>query len=70
VLNEESECGAEMFTGRRPEEAGPRGMLSVGLLTLVAWRSGRATVEVLARTGPHGEWLEWIQREYAYVLAG
>lgn len=69
VLNEASQCGAEMFTGR-PAEAGPRGVLAVGLLTLVAWRGGRATVEVLARTGPHGEWLEWVQREYAYAPAG
>jgi hypothetical protein len=68
VLNEASQCGAELFTGR-PAEAGPRGVLAVGLLTLVAWREGRATVEVLARTGPHGQWLEWVQREYAYALA-
>jgi hypothetical protein len=68
VLNEASQCGAELFTGR-PAEAGPRGVLAVGLLTLVAWRGGRATVEVLARTGPHGQWLEWVQREYGYTLA-
>jgi hypothetical protein len=68
VLNEASQCGAELFT-RRPAEAGPRGVLAVGLLTLVAWRDGQATVEVLARTGPHGEWLEWVQREYAYAPA-
>ena len=68
VLNEASQCGAELFTGR-PAEAGPRGVLSAGLLTLVAWRGGRATVEVLARTGPHGQWLEWVQREYAYAPA-
>ncbi|GFJ78097.1 hypothetical protein Phou_022770 [Phytohabitans houttuyneae] len=68
VLNEASQCGAELFTGR-PAEAGPRGMLAVGLLTLVVWRGGRATVEVLARTGPHGQWLEWVQREYGYEPA-
>ncbi|WP_173159076.1 DUF2332 domain-containing protein [Phytohabitans suffuscus] len=68
VLNEASQSGAELFTGR-PAEAGPRGVLAVGLLTLVAWRGGRATVEVLARTGPHGQWLEWVQREYAYFRA-
>ncbi|BCB82230.1 DUF2332 domain-containing protein [Phytohabitans flavus] len=68
VLNEASQCGAELFTGR-PAEAGPRGVLAVGLLTLVAWRGGRASVEVLARTGPHGQWLEWVQREYAYAPA-
>ncbi|MFC0530217.1 DUF2332 domain-containing protein [Phytohabitans kaempferiae] len=68
VLNEASQSGAELFT-TRPAEAGPRGVLAVGLLTLVVWRGGRATVEVLARTGPHGQWLEWIPREYGYSPA-
>jgi hypothetical protein len=44
-------------------------VLAVGLLALVAWRGVQATVEVLARTGPHGEWLEWVQREYVYAPA-
>ncbi|GAA4701898.1 DUF2332 domain-containing protein [Phytohabitans rumicis] len=67
VLNEASQCGAELFTGQRPVQAGPRGVLAVGLLTLVMWRGGRASVEVLARTGPHGQWLEWTPQEYVYA---
>lgn len=67
VLNEAAQCGAELFIGRRPAEAGPRGVLAVGLLTLIVWRGGRATVEVLARTGPHGQWLEWTPTEYDYA---
>lgn len=69
VLNEASSSGAELFLGRRPAQAGPPGVLSVGLLTVVAWRNGRAAVEVLARTGPHGQWLEWTPQEYAYQPA-
>ncbi|HET8684650.1 MAG TPA: DUF2332 domain-containing protein [Micromonosporaceae bacterium] len=64
VLNEASRFGAELVLGRRPDEAGPPGVLAVGLLTLAAWRKGRATVEVLARTGPHAQWVEWVQRGY------
>jgi len=67
VLNEASRFGAELFLPEPPVEAGPPGVLVVGLLTLVAWREGRATVEVLARTGPHGEWLEWLPHEYRYA---
>lgn len=65
VLNEASEAGAEIFLGHRPAEAGPPAVLSVGLLTVIDWRAGRASVEVLARTGPHGQWLEWTARRYA-----
>ncbi|HEX2771890.1 MAG TPA: DUF2332 domain-containing protein [Micromonosporaceae bacterium] len=69
VLNEASSAGAELFVGRRPAEAGPRGVLAVGLLTVVTWQGGRGAVEVLARTGPHGQWLEWDPAEYAYAPA-
>ncbi|MEJ3744133.1 DUF2332 domain-containing protein [Actinomycetes bacterium KLBMP 9797] len=67
LFNEAASVGAEMFIGQRPAEAGPPGVLNVGVLTLVVWRGGRATVEVLARTGPHGQWLEWLPHEYAYT---
>lgn len=67
LFNEAASYGAELFIGRRPAEAGPPGVLNVGVLTLVAWRDGRATVEVLARTGPHGQWLDWLPNEYAYA---
>lgn len=60
LLNEASEAGAELFQDHRPAAAGPAGVLSVGLLTLVTWRGGRIGVDVLARTGPHGQWLEWL----------
>jgi hypothetical protein len=69
LFNESSRFGAELFLPARPAEAGPPGVLAVGLLTLVAWRNGRATVEALARTGPHGEWLVWLPREYGYAPA-
>ncbi|HEY0699138.1 MAG TPA: DUF2332 domain-containing protein [Micromonospora sp.] len=59
VLNEASAVGAELFLGRRPEQAGPPGVLAVGLLTVVVWRGGRAHVEVLARTSPHGQRMAW-----------
>lgn len=67
LLNEGSRFSAELFLPERPAEAGPPGVLTVGLLTLVAWRNGRATVEVLARTGPHGEWMVWLPQEYPYA---
>lgn len=67
LFNEAASAGAEMFIDGRPAEAGPPGVLNVGVLTLVVWRGGRATVEVLARTGPHGQWLEWRPREYPYA---
>ena len=67
VLNEASECGAELFLDGPPAEAGPAGVLSVGVLTAVVWRDGRPGVEVLARTGPHGAWLEWLPRRYPYA---
>lgn len=69
VLNEASSAGAELFVGRRPTQAGPPGVLAVGLLTVLRWQGGRASVEVLARTGPHGQWLEWDPAEYAYEPA-
>jgi len=62
LFNEASEAGAELFQDGRPAAAGPPGVLSVGLLTLVTWRDGRMDVDVLARTGPHGQWLEWLPR--------
>lgn len=62
VLNEASGCGAELFLAARPAEAGPPGVLAVGLLTVVTWLGGHRRVEVLGRTGPHGQWLEWTSR--------
>ncbi|MEV4629262.1 DUF2332 domain-containing protein [Micromonospora sp. NPDC049523] len=67
VLSEASVSGAELFLDRRPATAGPPGVLAAALLTVVAWRDGRATVEVLGRTGGHGDWLEWHPMTYAYA---
>ena len=67
VLNETSGAGAEFFLDQRPAAAGLPSVLAVGLLTLITWRGGRAGVEVLARTGPHGQWLEWTPRTYDYA---
>jgi hypothetical protein len=42
-------------------------------ITVVAWRNGAATVEVLAEGDPHGRWLRYDPRAYAFappVLSG
>jgi hypothetical protein len=67
VLNEASAAGAELFLDARPAAAGPPGVLAAALLTVVSWRDGRATVEVLGRTGGHGDWLEWHPTTHAYA---
>jgi hypothetical protein len=67
VLNEASSAGAELFVHDRPAQAGPPGVLAVGLLTVVTWQDGHGAVEVLARTGPHGQWLEWDPAGYAFA---
>ena len=36
-------------------------------VTVVAWRGGTATVEVLAEGDPHGRWLRYDPRGYAYA---
>lgn len=60
VLNETVRHGADLFA-RVPAATGPQ-----AALTVVAWRAGQATVVVAGRTGPHGSWLSWNPREYAY----
>lgn len=61
LVNEAPTAGAELFAGRSPVAAVPPGFVG-GLLTLVMWRDGRRTVEVLGRTGPHGAFLQWQPR--------
>jgi hypothetical protein len=59
------ECGVRRCTPQGP----PRSQaLAVGTLTVVSWLGGRPTVEVLAETGPHGEWLRWTPGEYPYAI--
>lgn len=41
VLNEASSVGVELFVGERPPQAGPPGVLAVGLLTVVTWQGAR-----------------------------
>jgi len=36
-------------------------------VTVVAWRGGTATVELLAEGDPHGRWLRYEPRAYAYA---
>jgi hypothetical protein len=36
-------------------------------ITVVAWRNGAATVEVLAEGDPHGRWLRYEPRAYAFA---
>jgi hypothetical protein len=67
VLNEASAAGAELFLDQPPAAAGPPDLLAAALLTVVAWRGGRATIEILGRTGGHGDWLAWHPAEHAYV---
>jgi hypothetical protein len=62
VVNEVARCGLGLFAD--VDEAGLAD--SASRLTLVTWRAGRPTVTALARTGPHGAWLEWAPREYPY----
>jgi hypothetical protein len=44
---------------------GPAGVTTH--ITVVAWRRGAATVEVLAEGDPHGRWLRYEPRGYAYA---
>lgn len=45
---------------------GPQAGLTTHI-TVVAWRGGTATVEVLAEGDPHGRWLRYEPRGYAYA---
>ncbi len=36
-------------------------------ITVVAWRGGAATVQVLAEGDPHGRWIRYDPRGYAYA---
>ena len=65
ALNEAAQCGVHLFTADGPPASAG---LAVATLTVIAWIGGRATVEVLAETGPHGEWLRWARHEYRYAL--
>lgn len=62
VLNEAAQCGVRLFA---PDVPVPPG--AIATLAVVAWLGGRASVEVLAETGPHGEWLRWAPQTYAYA---
>jgi hypothetical protein len=66
VLNEVAAGGVQLFARQAPAPSVP---LAVGTLAVIAWLEGRATVEVLAVTQPHGSWLRWQWREYAYSPA-
>jgi hypothetical protein len=66
VLNEVAVGGVQLFATQAPAPPLP---LAVGSLAVVAWLGGKATVEVLAVTQPHGLWLRWQRREYAYSPA-
>jgi hypothetical protein len=44
----------------------PEGELTTNV-TVVAWRGGTATVEVLAEGDPHGRWLRYDPRGYGYT---
>jgi len=63
VLNESADAGCGLFAADPPPlRPGP----AVALLTLVKWLDGRASVEVLGPTGPHGSWIGWHPQQYAY----
>jgi hypothetical protein len=63
VLNESADAGCGLFAADAPPlRPGP----AVALLTLVSWLEGRASVEVLGATGPHGSWIGWHPRRYAF----
>jgi hypothetical protein len=63
VLNESADAGCALFASDPPPlRPGP----AVALLTLVKWVDGRASVEVLGPTGPHGSWIGWRPQQYAY----
>ncbi|HEX6498954.1 MAG TPA: DUF2332 domain-containing protein [Micromonosporaceae bacterium] len=63
VVNEAAKCGADLFTAGVPAPTAQ----AIGTLTVVAWLDGQPTVEVLARTGPHGSWLSWQPQRYRYA---
>jgi hypothetical protein len=61
VLNEAVRCGAALFAGV-PAPTDP-----VSAPTVVTWRDGHATVEVLGTSGPHASWLHWRPACYEYA---
>ena len=63
VVNEAAQVGLRLFA---PDSPPPEPGLSVGTLTVVAWIDGRPTVTALAKTGPHGQWLNWQPVGYPY----
>ncbi len=63
VVNEATSCGAALFA---PVPASPGAMTAP---TVVIWRGGTATVEVLGTAGPHGDWLDWAPTRYGYAPA-
>jgi hypothetical protein len=65
VLNEAPSCGVDLLTRQR-SRSGDGPAEAIGVLVLVVWRDGRATVEALGRTGPHGTSLVWQPHRYAY----
>jgi hypothetical protein len=64
VLNEAAVCGVDLFAADRPPPPSPS--RAITHLTVVAWRSGAATVEVLGTAGPHGEWIDWAPEYHPY----
>jgi hypothetical protein len=61
VVNEAVGCGAALFAGV------PAPAHAVSAPTVVTWRDGRATVEVLGTAGPHAAWLDWCPTRYDYA---
>jgi hypothetical protein len=63
VVNEAAMAGLRMFA---PDSPPPEPGLAIGTLTMVTWLDGRPTVTALAKTAPHGQWLNWDPVGYAY----
>lgn len=61
VMNEPSALHAWTDPIRRPDAG------VTTHVTVVAWRNGAATVEVLAEGDPHGRWLRYEPRAYAFA---
>jgi len=64
VMNEGAASGVDLFAADpRPPRPSSN---AIAVVTLVAWRKGRATVTVLGRACPHGSWLEWSPQDFPY----
>jgi hypothetical protein len=65
LFNDLPEASSALFTADAGDYFDPA--RAAGVLTLVTFTAGTPSVELLARTGPFGSWLEWAPRACGYA---